>query len=135
YVPDNRPTPLPFAGAVLEALAEFIGARQQILFFEQVEHRQSCGARKWVAGECAAEAAGAWCIHDLGAAGHSSQWEAAAQGFRCHDEIGLDAVTLAGEHRAGAAEAGLHLVGDEEDSVVVAEIDENLEVVRRRSDE
>ena len=50
-------------------------------------------------------------------------------------QIGLDAVTLAGEQRAGASEARLHFVGDEEDAVLVAEIDQHFEVVRRRSDE
>ncbi len=42
---------------------------------------------------------------------------------------------LAGEHRAGAAEAGLDFVGDEEDAVFVAEVDEHFEVVGRRCDE
>ena len=50
-------------------------------------------------------------------------------------KIGLDAVALAGEQRAGAPEAGLHFVGDEEDAVLVAEIDQHLEIVRRRRDE
>ena len=35
---------------------------------------------------------------------------------------GDDSLVLAGEHRAGAAEAGLDLVGDEDDAVLACEL-------------
>ena len=40
------------------------------------------------------------------------------------DDVGLDAVVLDGEHLAGAAEAALHLVGDEQDPVLPAALDD-----------
>src|ERR1700686_545634 len=61
--------------------------------------------------------------------------EAVAEGFCGNDEIGLDAVTLAGEHGTRASEAGLDFVGDEQDAVLVAEIDQDLEVIWRWRDE
>ena len=38
------------------------------------------------------------------------------------DQVGHDALVLAGEQSAGAGEAGLHLVGDEDDAVGPAEL-------------
>ena len=38
--------------------------------------------------------------------------------LRDHHEIGLDAIGLASEHVAGAAEAGDHLVGDDQHVVL-----------------
>ena len=40
------------------------------------------------------------------------------------DQVGDDAEVLAGEHRAGAGEAGLDLVGDEDDVVRAAPVDQ-----------
>ncbi len=39
-----------------------------------------------------------------------------------HDEIGFDAFVFAGEHRSGAGEPGLHLVGDEHHIVLAAPV-------------
>ncbi len=69
-VADDGPAALPFAGAALEAVAEFVGASEQILALEQIEHGQGCGAGERIAGEGSAEAAGAGSIHDFGAAGN-----------------------------------------------------------------
>ena len=52
-----------------------------------------------------------------------------------HD-VGLDAPVLDAEHlAAGAAEAGLHLVADEDAAVLAHDVDRDLEVLRRRRDE
>ncbi len=40
------------------------------------------------------------------------------------DQIGVDALVLAREHRAGAGESGLHLVGDEHDAVLAAPVEQ-----------
>src|SRR4029079_2336076 len=50
--------------------------------------------------------------------------EAAGDALGHADDVGLDAVVLDGEHLAGAAEATLHLVGDEHDPVLTAALDE-----------
>ena len=41
--------------------------------------------------------------------------------LREHEDVGLDAVELAGEHLAGAAEAADHLVGDEHHVMLAAD--------------
>ena len=52
-----------------------------------------------------------------------------------HD-VGLDAPVLDAPHlAAGAAEAGLHLVADEQAAVLADDVDRDLEVLRRRRDE
>ena len=104
-------------------------------FLKQIEHGESGGAGKRIAGESSAEAAGSGRVHDFGAAGDGGKRQSTAQGFRSDENVGLDAVAFAGEERAGASEAGLHFIGDEENAVLVAEIDEHFEIVRRRSDE
>ena len=72
----------------------------------------------------AAEAAGVRGVHDLGAAGHGRQGKAARDALGGRDQIGNDAEVLAREHLAGAGEAGLDLVGDEDDVVRAAPVDE-----------
>ncbi len=67
--------------------------------------------------------------------GDGSERQSTAQGFRGHDQVRLDAVTLAREQRAGASESGLDFVRNEEDAVLVAELNQHLEIIRRRRDE
>jgi hypothetical protein len=50
-------------------------------------------------------------------------------------QVGLEAVVIHRPHPAGAAEAGLDLVGDEEDAVLPAELEEHLDVGGRSDDE
>ncbi len=47
--------------------------------------------------------------------------ESAADALGDRHDVGLDPGPLAGEELAGAADAGLHLVGDEKQAVLVAE--------------
>ena len=51
--------------------------------------------------------------------------------FATHDQVGLDAEVLHREHAAGAAEAGLHLVGDQHDAVLVADLAQAAAGTRR----
>src|SRR5712691_5839646 len=74
-------------------------------------------------------------VHDLGAAGDRGDGHATAQGFRHGDQIRLNAEMFGGEPFAGASEAGLHFVGDEENAVVAADVLQQLEVAGRRNDE
>ena len=55
--------------------------------------------------------------------------------FATRHQVGLDAVVLDREHPPGAAEAGLHLVDDEEDPLAVADRAQPLHELRRRGDE
>ena len=60
---------------------------------------------------------------------------AAAEGFREGDDVRVEVPMLEGEHFAGAAEAGLHLVADEERAVFAAErLGLRQEIVARDED-
>ena len=48
------------------------------------------------------------------------------------DDVRLDAPVLDGEHLAGAAHAGLHFVGDQQDAVLVAQLAQLAMELRRR---
>ena len=49
------------------------------------------------------------------------EWQAARDRLREHEKVGLDVEVLHGEHPAGSPEPRLHLVGDEDDPVLVAD--------------
>ena len=57
---------------------------------------------------------------------------AAGKGFADGDHIRADALVVAGEHFACAADAGLYLIGNKKDIVLVAEVIAGLEVAVRR---
>ena len=60
--------------------------------------------------------------HHLVAGQHRRHRQHSTRQRLAEDEhVGLDAVVVAAEHAAGAAEAGLHLVGDEEGAVLATE--------------
>ncbi len=75
-----------------------------------------------VGGIGAAQAAGVGCVHDGRAAHHARDRQAAAQALGHGDQVGLHAVVLHGEQLARASEAGLHLVGDQQHAVLVAQL-------------
>ena len=85
------------------------------------EHRESRGAGERRAGERAAESADHRRVHDLGLADDRRQRHAARDALGDRHEIGLDAGVFDGEHLAGAREAGLDFIGDEQDAVLVAQ--------------
>lgn len=73
-------------------------------------------------------------VHDLGAGHADAEGHAGGDAFGDADDVGLDAGVLDGPPLAGAADAGLDLVGDEEDSVLVADAADLLEEVGRSDD-
>ena len=74
-------------------------------------------------------------VHDLGAAGHRRQRQPAGDALGGDDQVGHDALVVAGEHVARAGEAGLHLVGDEDHAVGAAPVGERGQEARGRHDE
>ena len=56
-------------------------------------------------------------VHDLGPAGDAGERQAAGDALGGRDQVGHDALVVAREHVAGAGEAALDLVGDEQDAV------------------
>src|SRR5579862_3691391 len=86
---------------------------------ERVEHRDRRGARERIAAERAPEPAGADRVHDLRAARDRRERQPASDRLAGDEQIGLDAEVFDRPDRAGASTAGLHLVGDEQDPVLV----------------
>ena len=107
----------------------------EALVVDHVEHGERRGLRDRVADEGAADAAGDGRVHDLGAAEHARERQAVRDRLRDADQVGLDARVLDREEAAGAAEAGLHLVGDEDDAVAVADLAHACDELGRRDDE
>ena len=116
-------------------VAQFVGARVQVLLLEHVEHGQRGFAGDRIAGKCSAQPAGAGRVHDFGATGDRRQRQSSTDRLRRDDDVGLDAVAFAGKERAGAAEPALHFVGDEQHAMLVADVDQDAEIIQRRSDE
>src|SRR6266849_8259522 len=83
----------------------------------------------------AAKSAHTGSVHDLGAAGDGGDRHAAAERLRHGNQIGLDAEMFGSEPFAGAGEAGLHFIGNEENAVLAADILQELEIIVRRNDE
>ena len=69
-------------------------------------------------------------VHDVGATGDRGERHTAGDALGRRHEVGDDALVVAGEPVAAAAEAGLHLVGDEEDVVVPAPLRQGREEAR-----
>ncbi len=109
----------------LELIAQLLAARRELLVVHHVDHGVRGGHGHGVARVGAAQAAGGRGVHDLGAAGHGRQRHARGQRFGDGHEVGQHSGLLEKmfhrEQLAGAAEAGLHLVGDEHDAVLVAQ--------------
>ena len=115
-----------------DRLADRDRALDEPLLLDHVEHGQRRGLRDRVADVGAADAAGAGRVHDLRAAEHAREREAHRDRLRDRDQVGLDAEVLHREEAPGAPEAGLHLVGDEHDPVLVADPAERPARTRRR---
>jgi len=99
----------------------------------QCRQRRSAGCR--IAGERAAQAAGLRCVHDFRSPCHGSDGQTSAKRFRRSDQVRLDTIMLDRKILTSAADAGLHLVRDEHDAVLLADILEDGEELLRRGDE
>ncbi len=93
------------------------------------------GAGNRIAAESRKMIAGLEGGGDFGPGGESAQREAVGDPFRGDQNVGIDAVVLVGKHLAGAAEAGLDFVGNEQDAVLVENLLHFFEVIRRRHDD
>ena len=113
----------------------FCGPLDEPFVLDHVDRGQRGRARHRIAAERAAEPADVHRVHDLGPAGHARDRHAAAESLRGRDEVGHDVLVLAREPRAGAAEAGLHLVGHEHDAVGLAPLGDPGEPTRLGDDE
>ena len=105
----------------LQARANCVRPLKQVLLFENVEHRQRGDASERIAGVGSAEPARIGGIHDRGAADDAGKRKTAGKTLGDADQIRLDGVMLHREHFAGPSEAGLHLIGDQDDAMLVAD--------------
>ena len=101
--------------------------------FDQVERGERSRAGDRVATERRAVFAGGP-LHDLVAGDQGGQREAARQTLAGGDDVGHDAVVLAGPHRAGSPDARLDLVHHEQDAVLVAQVAQRLQPAGGRND-
>ena len=108
---ESRPAGVGISAPIARARA----ARSCVAHLLDRAERRGAGDR--VAAVRAAEAADVHGVHQLGAAGDGGQRQAAGDALGGGDQVGHDALVVAGEPVAGAAEAGLDLVGDEHDAV------------------
>ena len=113
------------AGAQL--LASRVHVVEEAGLGEDVDGGQRGGAADRVAAVGAAVAALRPAPHQGFGRADRRDREARAEALRHHDHVGPHAVVLDREHLAGAAEAGLHLVGDEQDAVLAADLFEAAE--------
>src|SRR5713226_4322560 len=116
-------------------LADGGGTGEEAVFLDGLDGGQGGGARKRVAAVGSAESAHAGGVHDFGAAGDGGDGHAAAEGFGHGDQIRLYAEMFGGEQLAGAGESGLHFVANEENTVLAADILQQLEIIARGNDE
>ena len=132
---NNRPPLLPFACASFKALSKLLGAIREILLLDGSDYRKTGSARNWVAGKSATQATRAAGIHDLSFAGDGGEGQASAQRFRGDKNVRHKTKALAGEHRPGASESCLYLIGDEDNAVFIADGAEVGEKLGGRNDE
>jgi hypothetical protein len=90
------------------------GRAAQVVGDHGVDGRKCCGAGDRVAAVRSAEATDVNGVHDLRAARHGSQRQAARDAFRGRDQVRHHAVVSGREPVAGTAEAGLDPVGDQQ---------------------
>lgn len=105
---------------------------EDVLGRERLRHGDAGRARHRVARVRAAHGPGLLRVHQLLAAHDAGQGEPVGDPFRHDQDVRPHAVVLDGEHLARAPEAGLHLVRDEQDVVVVADLAHPLEIPLRR---
>src|SRR5580704_1036836 len=129
------PARLPLRGTAAEAVPELIGASTKVFGFDDLQHGERSLASCRIASEGSAQRTGTGRVHDRGTPGNGGERQTAAQRLGHRNEIGFEAEALAGKHRSGAREAGLHFIGDQEDSVLAADVREDGKELKRRSNE
>lgn len=113
-----------------EEVSKSLGIGNHILFLDELEGADGHGATKRVATIGGAVSAGLNNKHDFLAAHDSTDGvHAARDGLAQSYHVRFDASPLGAEHATSSANAGLDLVTDEQDVVLLAEIVDLLQVV------
>ena len=114
---------------------DLAGPLDEVVLLHRLDRGQGRSTGDGVAAVRAAEAAGVDGVHDVGATGEAGERHPPRDALGGRDEVGDDPLVVAREPVAAAAEAGLHLVGDEQDAVVAAPLRQRREEAGRRHDE
>ena len=108
--------------AVTENLSKTLGVLNHLFLLNQLESTDGNGTAERVATIGRTVGAGLDNAHNLLAGENGADGvHAARNGLAKSDHVGLDARPLGAEHAAGAANASLNLVGNENDVVLLAE--------------
>ena len=107
----------------------------EVIDLHGLDRAQRCRAGDGVASVGATQASDMNGIHDVGAPGDGGERQSRRDALGGSDQVRDDALVLAGEPRAGATEAGLDLVGDEDDAVLRGVVAQCLEEAGRGDDE
>jgi hypothetical protein len=100
-------------------LADRLGALRETLLFDDVQRREPRHARDGVPAEGRPMRARLPLLVQPPRRDECAKREPATERLRERDRVGHDARAVRGEHRAGPAEARLHLVEDEQDVVAL----------------
>src|SRR5690625_3551194 len=115
---------------LLQALAQPLAPRDdvgdQVLLLDHVEGGECSGASDRVAAVGAALRTGPGLLHDRGRSGDRREGEPAGQALGGDDDVGADPGVLVAPEGSGASEAGLDLVGDQEEPVLVGALAQPL---------
>src|SRR5258708_8250918 len=135
HVADKRMLGLQFFQLAAEVFADHVRILQQIFFFNQFDG----GLGRYAGNGIAAERRDVRALETAGnfRRGHGQSYGyTIAHAFRAGDHVWNDFPILDAEpFLAGASPAGLHLIGDEERAILFDDLENNLEVLLRRSDE
>lgn len=115
-------------------LAPHVDVVQDLFLLEGLSHGDASRTGNGIAGVGAAHGPGLLRVHQLLSRDDAGQREAVGDALGHDQDVRAHAVVLDGEHLARAAEAGLHLVGDEQDVVLVADLAHALQVRRHHGD-
>ena len=122
----------PALHALLDDRADTRGALGQFFVAHDVHHRETRGAGDGVSAVRAPEATGVRRVHHVCPPDDGGQRKAGGQALGDRHQVRLDTGVLDREELAGAAEAGLDLVGDEHDAVLPGQLAQPAHEVERR---
>ena len=112
-----------------------LGALAEARLSQGVQDGAGRGARDGVAAERAAEPAWVDRVHQLGAPGDRGEGQSPAEGLARDDQVRLDVQVLDCPGQPCPSTAGLHLVGDIENPVLLADPLQRLDEFGRHRDE
>ena len=122
---------LQFAEARHQEFALFDGVRGQIFVFDGFDVGQRGGATNRAAAPGAA-VCGGWPLHHRRLRHETAHRHAAGNPLGHADDVGLDVPVLDGEVLAGAPEAGLHFIDNEDNPMMITDLANRLEEAVRR---